>query len=256
MTISDALAGLTITKITHIVTSITKKQEINGSSSRFSHGLFFVVNGKFDLKFKGETYHLKEGDGFLLIKGMSYEIIRHPKSYGAAINFLSKEELPIDEIPFFKFKSEELLPDLERARDIHKREDEFYSARIYSLVYSIFDRLISTDNNDEVYLKFKEYIIKNISSPDMTVSEIAKYMGFSEVHFRRLFHSRFGMSPSEYITDLKINIASNMLSSTSLSIGKIAEKCGFSYSYYFTKVFKSKKGITPSQYRYQTNKFI
>ena len=64
-----------------------------------------------------------------------------------------------------------------------------------------------------------------------------------------LFKKVTGKHFSEYITDLRMNKASDYLTKTTLSVNEISEKVGFRDYFYFNKVFKKVKGTTPIKYR-------
>ena len=78
---------------------------------------------------------------------------------------------------------------------------------------------------------------------------LAKDAGMSEVYFRKLFHLRFGMSPSHYIMQTRISHAVKLMQLERLSLDEISEKSGFSSLPYFSKVFKAMMGESPAKYR-------
>ena len=63
------------------------------------------------------------------------------------------------------------------------------------------------------------------------------------------FIKHFGTSPKQFIIDLRIQRAKQMLAEGALSVSIISEKCGFSNPYHFCRLFKQRVGITPSEYR-------
>ncbi len=92
------------------------------------------------------------------------------------------------------------------------------------------------------------------SSVPMNVKEAAKFCNFSQGHFSRIFKTVSGMTFHEYIRKLKIEEAQRLLACTDSSITSIAHSLGYSSSSFFTKEFKSVKGITPMQYRKKLTK--
>lgn len=85
--------------------------------------------------------------------------------------------------------------------------------------------------------------------PYISVAGLAKLSGYSAVQFRRLFAHYLGVSPQEYIQQYRLQVAQSLLTTTDLSISAIAESLGFSSLSYFTRLYKSKIGIVPTQHR-------
>ena len=73
----------------------------------------------------------------------------------------------------------------------------------------------------------------------------------SRRQFDALFKNRFHKTPARYITLQKIEYAKQLLRMPHLSVMEVAERCGFSDVYYFSKVFKKETGETPSSFRKQ-----
>lgn len=77
----------------------------------------------------------------------------------------------------------------------------------------------------------------------------AEKSGLSRRRFNELFKSQYGITPNDYLTDLKIDAAKSLLVDNGLSVKSIAELCGFEDIYYFCKVFKQQVGLTPTKFR-------
>lgn len=82
-----------------------------------------------------------------------------------------------------------------------------------------------------------------------SISYYADICNLSPSYFRSQFTKLFNMSPSLYITNLRISHAKEMLSTTNDTIKKIAVQNGYMDSLHFSKVFKTITGISPSEYR-------
>lgn len=93
-----------------------------------------------------------------------------------------------------------------------------------------------------------DYIYKHIHYR-ITIKELADYLNLSESYLSRLFKKEMDVSLSDYIIDLKIDKAANMLKFSDYSIAEIAEYFGFASQSHFIKTFEKKMGDTPSKYR-------
>ncbi len=78
---------------------------------------------------------------------------------------------------------------------------------------------------------------------------IASTAGISTTLLGKYFRKYMNKTVNEYVTFLRLEKAKYLLAFTDLSIREIAEKCGFSYSYYFAKVFCKYTGTAPVKFR-------
>lgn len=94
------------------------------------------------------------------------------------------------------------------------------------------------------------YINKNYSNFELTPEKIASYANISLSYLRMIFKEEFNTSLTDYITELRLKKAREMLEITNYPASKIANDVGFLNSNYFYTLFKKHYGITPKQYRY------
>lgn len=101
---------------------------------------------------------------------------------------------------------------------------------------------------DDRVARSLSFISGNIGKA-VTLKAIASNVGLSSSRFSHVFAKSMGCSPMEYVERQRIRMASSMLSETALPVGEIAERAGFSSSFYFSKRFRRVKGVSPTQYR-------
>lgn len=107
----------------------------------------------------------------------------------------------------------------------------------------------SKDNKkEEPAEKAIAYISENLHKK-FTLSEIAPLTGLSYVQFLRRFQSYTGMTPAQYVAQMRVQKAKNLLVDGELLIKEIAQLCGFENEYYFSNFFKKQTGVSPSQFR-------
>ncbi len=93
-------------------------------------------------------------------------------------------------------------------------------------------------------------IYENLSNADFSISYLCKKLGYNMDYVRRCFKSEFGETPLEYITNLRLKNAKNLLEQEFFhSMQEISAECGFNDYFYFSKVFKSKYSLSPRDYR-------
>jgi AraC family transcriptional regulator of arabinose operon len=94
----------------------------------------------------------------------------------------------------------------------------------------------------------KEYIDKNIYER-FSMNDIAKIACLSLSQVNRVFKKEYGITPYDYILTKKIETAKLLLMNTNISIKNIAYKLNFLDEHYFSKIFKSRAGLSPRDYR-------
>lgn len=96
----------------------------------------------------------------------------------------------------------------------------------------------------------KKDIYENISNPDFSLAQSIAQTGFDKDYFRRCFKKATGKTPTQYLTDMRIVSAKQLLKDKKMfSVASIAESCGFSDSLYFSTCFKKHVGLSPLVYR-------
>jgi len=134
-------------------------------------------------------------------------------------------------------------------------ENPSKQAIVNSLLESITEMIISrTDKHppDRRIENIKNEIMQNFHNPDFSLTKCLEAYGYCADHMRRIFTDAVGTSPVEYLTDTRIKAAKQLLENSDISdntISKICELSGYSDIGYFSKVFKKKTGLTPSEYR-------
>lgn len=107
-----------------------------------------------------------------------------------------------------------------------------------------------SEQPDKEFLeKLRSTIEQNLSNADLSVQSLSGMMAMDRSVLYRRLQALTGMSPSEYIRNIRMSVASRLLTSDrTLSIAEVAALTGYSDSRYFSKVFKSQFGVSPSVY--------
>jgi AraC-like DNA-binding protein len=96
--------------------------------------------------------------------------------------------------------------------------------------------------------KVLNYIDRNIKR-GVTLDMAAAYVGMSASYFSKFFKKYMGVNFITYVTDRKIEAAKDMLVNTDRPVVNIAYDLSYSETNYFSKTFKKKVGVTPTEYR-------
>ncbi len=123
------------------------------------------------------------------------------------------------------------------------------SAYLRHLATSLDEQLQSRtqDYRAKVVANIQQYIKENLDRK-LNLGEVALLFGFSQNYLSSMFSRYSGSSFVEYITEMKVDAAKELLAQGDLKIYEVADRLGFENSFYFSKVFKKVEGISPSQY--------
>lgn len=125
--------------------------------------------------------------------------------------------------------------------------NEQHSDYSISLLRSLC-KLLSMPKNIKYPFSRAIALLEDVKSSH-TTKELADIYGITPEHFIRSFKKSYRKTPAAYKTANRISYAKGFLQDTKLSIGKIAELCGYSDALYFARIFKKAEGISPSEYR-------
>ncbi|OCT15243.1 DNA-binding response regulator [Paenibacillus pectinilyticus] len=105
------------------------------------------------------------------------------------------------------------------------------------------------ESDKNVYFTQMVKYIDNHYQDELYLKDLSVKFLINQVYCCQLFKKVLGKTFSEYVTDLRIKKACDLLKKTELSIEEVATKVGYSDYYYFNKVFKKQCGITPTKFR-------
>ena len=94
-----------------------------------------------------------------------------------------------------------------------------------------------------------QMVSENYQNPDCNAAWIAAQLHLTPAYTGKLFKTARGMGLIEYITECWMRKACELLNRTNLSVSAVAREAGYADAGYFTKVFREKKGISPSAYK-------
>ncbi|MEZ4962973.1 MAG: substrate-binding domain-containing protein [Saprospiraceae bacterium] len=105
-------------------------------------------------------------------------------------------------------------------------------------------------NLDEQFLRnFTEHVEVQHASSNLTVENLSEQFGMSRVQLFRKTKALLGESPNDYIQQVRLKKASQLLVENELTVAEIAYKVGYSSPGYFSTAFKGRYGCSPSEWR-------
>jgi AraC-like DNA-binding protein len=128
-------------------------------------------------------------------------------------------------------------------------------AILHSMVESIVVQIVLFQGIPHAAAMRKaESFIKGNFTRKISLREVAKIAGLSAPYFSTIFKEEMGENLSKYINRQRVEKASRMLLETDISLSEISNACCFDDQSWFSKIFKSFTGISPSKYRSQGGK--
>ncbi len=160
--------------------------------------------------------------------------------------------------PLQTVDKESMLQSFEDILQIPGSNTRVPNIKISNLISNIMTRLIVEKGyipDQKQYDRYKQDVTRAIAfleqnfSHNIQVEEIAALLHISKYYFIKIFKNFTGTTPYEYLINLRINTAKELLKGTALPIETIAEQVGYPDASSFSRSFKKKTGSTPLQYR-------
>jgi len=120
---------------------------------------------------------------------------------------------------------------------------------LMGLVYSAQQAQPAADTQTADVIERAISRIHNEFEREFDMRLLAQELGVSYSWFRHMFAAHTGLSPHQYLLELRLVRARNLLGDTELPIKEIAMQTGFEDEFYFSRLFRQKLNITPSQWR-------
>jgi AraC-like DNA-binding protein len=109
---------------------------------------------------------------------------------------------------------------------------------------------IEVKSNDEMLMnKIMETINAHLDDPNLSVETLGQEVGISRAHLHRKMKEMAGITPSDFIRNIRLRQACELLKNTDNDVTQIAYSIGFASQTHFSTVFKKFTGVTPTEYR-------
>lgn len=234
------------------------------------HELLLVTGGKGSLTLSGKKHLVQEGLIFYLRAGLPHMIEMDEEEpicfYSVHFSYTS---IGYEEGAWFIGKEHERLP-LPPMRilqngylvvDAFQRLTAAWSAklpgyellaraRLQQLLYEIFLQVKRQNQNHAVALKVEKVIqhMREHLTERLTLAELSDLVQLSTYYLTRAFKQATGYTVIEYFNKLKMDKAKELILDSDKKIKDVALELGFADEFYFSRVFKRTKGISPSEF--------
>lgn len=222
--------------------------------------LIYIIKGKMDIELDGEKHVFSEGQFLIIKQGTDISYYTEPETklnylwlhftgssaekklskYDILTNKIIQAEISVEVISLWKRMFREFS-----VNDMYFDES---TSSILNEILICLARSRTSGRHREKILKTTIYISENYSI-DLTLKKLSEMVGMSKAYYRSCFKEVTGMSPIQYLIDVRMSVADTLLLSTDMPLSAISEEIGFEDVYYFGRLFKKKYGISPGRYR-------
>lgn len=219
-----------------------------------SYELIFHISGKSTVYFNEKVLQVDENCVRFLPKGKVDRYIVDRSKPGECFDIFFQADRPPaeDAFVFSAGENRQLGQLFNRMFSVWVRKENGYRFECISILYMIFAQMQKQNYIPEKQYQAiqpaLQYIEKHFLRESISAEKLASLCGISYSYVKKIFVKKFGVTPKKYILQLKINYAGDLLRSGMYTVSQIAELCGFSDIYYFSRQFKEYTGLSPSAY--------
>ncbi len=212
---------------------------------RFFYVVHIISDGEGDVYVGNERFTLKRGDVFIVKPHVPiiYDFKENNGLKYAWIGFLGSYAKQLDDLPSVCSLSTEYYDKIKKLVD---ENELIYSQPVSEILLDIIADLIGS--YDKAVLKqVKNYLDENFFT-DIKIESVAKKFSYNRTYLGRAFKKTYGASPKEYLMSKRLNYSLKLIVSGE-SVSSACYKSGFSNPYNFSRYFKEKFGVSPSNYK-------
>ena len=185
---------------------------------------------------------IADDNGPYLLSGIDFEFSEDMPSLTPPAEF--KEHINIHNNQQFYWLTIELI----KCNAIKDKQYEAYTQSLFKAWLLLVRNLSKENYNSSIAEDIVVYLSVNCGR-NVSLSEIAKEFKYHPHHINRLFKNRFSTTLKQYHFELRIKKAMELLTYSNYNISEISNICGYDNINYFSRIFKRKTSLTPSQYR-------
>ncbi len=225
-----------------------KSRSLTVAARPFS-ALAFRLQGGGSLQCNGKTYYLQPGDVLYMPQGLGYHH-HYTDTDLMLFHFITTQNDGEPEI--YRPKNPEAFQlQFRKAITLWEEKKPGYLGQCMGIFYKILGMLGENEAQHRLPPHFTHAVAvlhRDYCRSDLRIGDLCREAAISETVFRQLFKLHYGKSPVEYLTELRLENARNLISQGA-AVETAALRSGFSDAKYFSRVVKRHFGCTPRQLR-------
>ncbi|MBR7132608.1 MAG: helix-turn-helix transcriptional regulator [Clostridia bacterium] len=245
-----------IQNILYVPSGSFKESNVTFSNNIKCNELIFMISGETEVALGEHTCKVKSGNLEFIPKGIysKYEVKHADRCHCYDIFFVTDKPL-FQKLTVCTATADSKCAVLfKRFYHFWIRREKGYYIKCMSILYELLNYLL----DDNYFPKHKNekiepavaYISEHFSEK-IEGEHLARLCGISYAYLKKLFYQKYRLSPRQYLVNLRMSRAGEMLSSDFFSVSEISEQCGFSDITFFSRQFKNHYGVSPREYRKQ-----
>ena len=250
-------------KDTHSIHTInfvleTKPQSYDRLKSESVYKMYYVCSGKGLIHTLGKTTPLSQGDLFFTFPADSFAIESVENFTYMYISFIGirgnmiMESLNINSNNFIFHRADEVYDFWEKGLSMNSKVMELISESVLLYSFSFLgNRLLLNNDNLKQHRGvelIKKYIDDHFTEHNFSLNNMSRELSYNKKYVSYIFKKHIGTGIVEYLNTVRVQNACTMIEQGFTSISDIADRCGYSDAQYFSKIFKAKMGVAPTQY--------
>ena len=209
--------------------------------------LSFRVSGTGKFEIGTKRFTTKPGDVLFLPANIPYKV-EYSVSESIVVHFEHCNYFEAENACFEN--RSEIATRFQRLLEAWNQQHSVNQAK--SIIYDILEKMANdqkTSISDTAVANCVRYMDEHFCDPKLDIEAVCGVAFISVSSLQRAFAKHFGMSPKQYLIQLRMNRALELLTENELSVKEISFVCGFTDEKYFSRAFKKKYGCSPSQFR-------
>lgn len=208
------------------------------------HSLSLRLRGGGAIRLNGKSYELKAGDLIYMPANCGYEA-DYTDTELLCFHFTA-ECHRLGEAEYFNC-SDRALELFQKGLSVYEQKKDGYGFLLNSVFYELLSVLsANAEREDEILLRALTFIAENYCDSELKMEQICRAAGVSEATLRRRFYRRFSFSPVDYVINMRLDKACELIAANGCTVAEAAERSGFLEPKYLSRLMKKRRGFSPS----------
>lgn len=240
------------------ISYIDRNYEIERVHGDYFYVFEYIISGRGYIQENNRSYEVHAGDAYIL-RPNTYQHYRSDKDdpwtkvwfnvYGSFVRHMLSDYSLESTVVFPGVQNGEFLLEIVRAIENNPiSSSDQIAVLLLKHIQTLAASLNAGDNSSQAALAVKQYIEEHLTQP-LSIDEVANHVHLSRSRVLHLFKEVYNITPYQYYSSLKMELAISLLTRTPLSITEISDQLGFNGCQHFSSAFKKHYGMSPAAYR-------